>query len=633
MDIGLVKRVAKMPAMWRLRVLQALARWGVREETLLMVLSAVIGLAAGGAVWLFERTLHFVETEYFLRLTQATHATTSNLWLLPLLPAAGGLALIGIRWIFRVEHSRLHGISAILYALIRKAGTLRRTMGLETLLASSLTIGTGGSAGPEAPIAVIGSSVGSLVSRAAGISRRNVPTLIGCGAAAGISAIFSAPIAGVLFAMEVMLRDFSVRTFTPIVISSVIATVTYQTITGEIGRGLFATPADLSYHFTFGEMPYYLLLGILCGVLAVTFTRVLGLVERLFARQEKRLHRHFHPALGALLSGVCGVILILLFRHDPYLGGPAGQFAAKSYVPIFSTGYPTIHRALDPQWYIGHLQPSGEMALLSLAFLAAVCVLKLLATSLTLGSGGSGGVFAPALFIGATGGGAVGLLLQHFNPAIEPSSYAIVGMGAVLAAAIQAPLMAIMLLFELTRNYQIMLPAMLAAVTATVIQQVIVRDGLYTLPLRAQGIRVGSAVGVSQLRRIGIDQIPLKKARTASANDSVTDLIARARLEEEDFVIFDAKGHYLGLLPLRDVRTIMLAPESIPLLLTGEILRTDVPPLTLADTLETAFESFTRFEVDSLPVFSTAPGTAETLLGVVLRGDLMRQYHVELSSQ
>ena len=194
---------------------------------------------------------------------------------------------------------------------------------------------------------------------------------------------------------------------------------------------------------------------------------------------------------GAGLSGVCGVLLILLFRHDAYLGGPKGQFAANSYVPIFATGYPTIKRAIDPHWYTGMTLLSGQTAVLTFGFLATVCLLKIVATSLTLGGGGSGGVFAPALFIGATGGGAVGMALHRWNPAIDPSAYALVGMGAVLAAAIQAPLMAIMLLLELTRDYQIMLPAMLAAVTATLIQQVIVKDGLYTLPLRQEGIRVG----------------------------------------------------------------------------------------------------------------------------------------------
>ena len=628
MPLRFVDRVRNMPAVWRLRFLQALARWGVREETLLIVLSVLIGLAAGAAVWVFEKSLHFIEHGCFFMVAQRLHATTDNLWLLPLLPAVGGLAIIVVRWVFRMEYTRLHGISAILYALIRKASILRPTMGLETLLASSLTIGMGGSAGPEAPIAVIGSSVGSLIGTLAGISRRNLPTLIGCGAAAGISAIFGAPIAGVLFAMEVMLRDFSVRTFTPIVISAVLATVMFQTITGEVGGGLFATPSSIVYHFTFSEMPYYLLLGVLCGGLAVGFTRVLGMVEHLFSSLFKPVPRAFHPALGAALSGVCGVVLILAFRHDSYLGG---QFAAKSYVPIFATGYPTILRAIDPQWYTGKMQGSGELAVLTLTFLVTVCVLKVLATSLTLGSGGSGGVFAPSLFLGATGGGAVGMMLHRIYPGIEPSAYALVGMGAVLAAAIQAPLMAIMLLFELTRNYQIMLPSMLAAVTATLIQQIIVKDGLYTLPLRQQGIRVGAPVGVSHLHRVGIDQMALKKGQTAAANEPVSALVLRSQQEETgDFVVFDSTGRYLGMVPLEDVRTAMLAPESIPLLLTGEILRSDVAPLTLADTLETAFESFSRYDMAYLPVFAASPGTMATLLGVLPRGDIMRRYHAEL---
>ncbi len=632
MALRFVQRVAKMPAIWRLRALQALARWGVREETLLIILAVLIGLSAGASVWVFERVLHLIDQGFFLFFTQKLHATTTHFWLLPLFPALGGLALILVRRAFRMEYSRLHGISAILYALIRRASTLRPTMGLETLFASTLTIGTGGSAGPEAPIAVIGSSVGSTIGRLAGISRRNTPTLIGCGAAAGISAIFSAPIAGVLFAMEVMLRDFSVRTFTPIVISSVISTVMFQTITGESGSGLFASPADLSYHFTFHEMPYYLILGILCGGLAVGFTRILEAVEKSFDRLNKILPRALHPALGAALSGACGVILILLFSHDAYLGGPSGQFAAKSYVPVFATGYPTIHRALDPQWYTGKLLATGDLGMLSMTFLATVCLLKVLATSLTLGSGGSGGVFAPSLFIGATGGGAVGMIVHRFNPAADPTSYALVGMGAVLAAAIQAPLMAIMLLFELTRNYQIMLPAMLAAVTATLIQQVIVKDGLYTLPLCHEGIRVGAPVGVSHLRRVGIDSQMLKSPCIATANDPIAALIERLQQDNAtDFIVFDTSARYLGMVPLDDVKDAMLAPESIPLLLTGDILRSDVPPLTVADTLETAFESFSRYEVDCLPVFSASPGTADTLLGLLMRSDLMRRYHAELS--
>ncbi len=221
-------RVVRMPAEWRLRGLQRLARWGVREETLLIVMAGVVGFVAAGAAWCFEAALEFLQHYYFKPVVDRFDLTGRWIWLLPLVPAVGGLLVSGVRWAFGHAQSPLHGLSSVMLSLIKDAGRLKHTLGLETLAASGLTIGTGGSAGPEAPIAIIGSSVGSIVAALAGISRSNSATLIGCGAAAGISAVFDAPIAGVLFALEVMLRDFSVKTFTPIVISAVIATTTFH---------------------------------------------------------------------------------------------------------------------------------------------------------------------------------------------------------------------------------------------------------------------------------------------------------------------------------------------------------------------------------------------------------------------
>src|SRR5271170_2271970 len=187
-----------MPGVWRLRVLQQLARWGVREETLLIIMAVVVGFVVAGTVWLFEWCVDFLQLHYFRALVERFDLTGKWIYLLPLLPALGGLAVSCIRLIFHRAHSSLHGLSAVLLSLIRDRGRLRHTLGIETLATSALTIGTGGSAGPEAPIAIIGSSVGSIVGTLAGISRTNGATLIGCGAAAGISAVFDAPIAGVL---------------------------------------------------------------------------------------------------------------------------------------------------------------------------------------------------------------------------------------------------------------------------------------------------------------------------------------------------------------------------------------------------------------------------------------------------
>ena len=259
-----------------------------------------------------------------------------------------------------------------------------------------------------------------------------------------------------------------------------------------------------------------------------------------------------------------------------------------------------------------------------------LCIFKIIATALTLGGGGSGGIFAPALFIGAAAGGAVGLAIQHFFPEAQPSVYALVGMGAILAAIIQAPLLGIILLFELTRNYQVMLPIMLAAVTATVLYRAVFRESIYTIPLTKMGLRAGAAVGISALRRIGIDQLPNRPAAIARPGQTLAEIVARSQATNaSDYTVLDENDVYLGLLNDEDVRTVMLAPESAPLLLVGEVMRTSVPPLKPTDTLEAAWDLFARYDVNQLAVMGTVGGKS-TITGMIARADLMRRYHEEL---
>jgi CIC family chloride channel protein len=615
------RRVVRMPALWRLRVLQRLARWGVREETLLIGMAVIVGFAAAGAAWCFEETVQLLQWFYYSPLVAKFDLTGRRLWLLPLVPAVGGMLVSVVRYLFGKGHSQLHGLSAVLMTLIKNTGRLKSTLGLETLAASGLTIGTGGSAGPEAPIAIIGSSVGSIVAALAGISRMNSATLIGCGAAAGISAVFDAPIAGVLFALEVMLRDFSIRTFTPIVISAVIATTTFHAIHagdhGAAARGLFEFQNGTAVLFNFAEIPNFLLLGIICGGLAIALTAGMEWTGRALAAQ-KLLPRVFHPALGAMLSGLCGVCVLLLIGHA---GNPTHD---PTYVPIFASGYATIVQALTPTGYA-----AGAMGL-TFIVLVTLCVAKVVATAFTLGGGGSGGVFAPSLFIGAMAGGALGVGLHHFSAALDPSTYALVGMGAVLAAMIQAPLMGIILLFELTRNYQVMLPIMIAAVSSTMLYRAVYREGLYTQPLRKMGVRAGAAVGIATLRRIGIDQLELKPAVIARANEPLSAVVRRMQeIQSQDFVVLDEQDVYLGMLTALDLRTVILAPESAALLVVGEVMRSDVPPLKTTDTLEAAWELFARYDVHEAAVMSGAE-PALRMEGVISRAEVMRRYHEEL---
>ena len=628
--------ITKVAKSWllqfRLRLLQRLTRWGVREQTLLVMLSFLVGVLSGGATWLFKVCTNFVERNYMRPLALVSHATSRPaFWvLLPLIPAGGAVMLVLWRRLWPRRDARLDGLAGVLYSLTRESGRLRFALGLETMIGSALTIGSGGSAGPEAPIAVIGSSIGSTVAAMVGISRRNMPVLIGCGAAGGISAVFGAPIAGVLFAVEVLLRDFSVSTLTPVVISSVAATTMYEAIVGsKTTTGLFQMPVQGSnLVFTFHELPYYLVLGLFCGLLAVFFTRCMGAIELLSQRISKKVPAFFLPIMGAALSGACGIILLTLCSHDPFLH----QRFSDGYIPIFADGYPTIHRALDPGWYAsGHII-AGQGVRLTLEFLAVVCLLKVVATALTLGSGGAGGVFAPALFIGATGGGALGIILHHYSAAIDPTSYALVGMGAVLAAATQAPLTAIILLFELTRNYGVMLPAMLATVTATVCQQFVVGESLYTLPLRHMGVKLGSAVGISAMQRLTVDQLTLDKADLARPDEPLSSILDRSYASDiNDFVVTDSAGHYLGMLTINELKIVMLEPESAPLLLVGEVVRTDIPPLRCTTPLDVALEMFSRHEVARLPVLDNPVGhKASVIRGLLSRAELMRRYYREM---
>ncbi len=623
---ALGRRVVRMPAVWRLRVLQQLARWGVREETLLIFMAAAVGFGAAGAAWLFEKIIDILQSGYFHALVTRFDLTGKWLLFLPLLPAVGGLAVSVIRRVFGHGHSPLHGLSSVLLSLIRERGRLKHTLGAETLLSSTLTIGTGGSAGPEAPIAIIGSSVGSIVAALAGISRSSSATLVGCGAAAGISAVFDAPIAGVLFALEVMLRDFSVKTFTPIVISAVIATTTFHGIHaaehGGVVRGLFEIPTHGgAVNSSFSELPNYVLLGLVCGLLAIILSFLMENVGHWFTR-IKKIPAFFHPALGAFLSGLCGVLLLILLREALFVRDAAGP----GYVPIFASGYPTVLQALDPAAYSGGNAAVG----LTIGVLVLLCISKILATAFTLGGGGSGGVFAPSLFVGATAGGALGLMLRELGLNVQPSAYALVGMGAVLAAIIQAPLMGIILLFELTRNYQVMLPIMLAAVSATLLYRIVMGESIYTVPLRKIGVRVGAAVGMGALRRVVVEQMQLRRAPVAKPDETLADIVKRSQATDAtDFVVLDRGGNYLGLLTGEDVRVVMLAPESAPLLLVGEVIRSNVPPLKLTDTLEVAWDLFARHELNQLAVLGPDGKRVE---GMLARGDLMRRYHEEMGA-
>ncbi|WP_402465133.1 chloride channel protein [Isoptericola aurantiacus] len=424
---------------------------------LALAVGALTGLGAIGFRWLISHaTLLFSGTTDVAAAAPGTHPTHPGLpwlgiWFIVLAPVVGGLIYGPLLQRFAPE-ARGHGVPEVMLAVSRHGGRIRPRVAAVKALASAICIGSGGSVGREGPIVQIGSALGSTVAQVLRMPIDRVRTLVAAGAAAGIAATFNAPIAGVLFALELILREFSARTFGIVVLSSVTASVVARAAVGS--EALVQMPA-----LTVDDARTYLLfalLGVVAGAAGVGFVKVLYAVEDL-CDKVWRGPEWARPAVGGVLVG-----LILLALPQ-----------------LYGVGYPALSAGVHGDYVIG--------------FLLLLMVGKLVATSLTLGVGGSGGVFAPSLFVGAMLGAAFGQAANAIAPDLAPSpaAFAVVGMGAVFAGTARAPLTAVVMLFELTGEYSIILPLMLAVALAAGVSHLLMsRDTVYTLKLRRRGIEL-----------------------------------------------------------------------------------------------------------------------------------------------
>ncbi|MEZ6243864.1 MAG: chloride channel protein [Phycisphaerales bacterium] len=579
-------------------------RFGLRPDWYLTVLGAVIGAVTGlGAIG-------FAEALYATEDWAGQTREHWPLWTLPIIPMVGALAT-GLLVHYFASEARGHGVPQVLDALIRKKGRIPTKIGVIKVIASICTVGSGGSAGAEGPIIQIGATAGSAIGRRVGVNREHMSTLVACGAAAGIASIFNAPIAGVFFALEILVRDFSLKTFTPVVIAAVFATAVTQVYHGE-NEAIFASNLFANkYVFTPGELPGYVVLGFLCALVAVGFTHLLHVLEDFFA--DLRLHPVFKPVIGALLLGLLGVAYTLMTNTT-------GQ------TPVFfGNGYETIRHLLEPDAYT-----SGGIISLTASLLALLVVCKAIATVLTLGSGGSGGVFAPSLFLGATTGGVFGMALSHLgliSDASSPASYALVGMAAVVAGATFAPMTAILLLFELTREPYVLAPIMLAAIVSTIVARRLMPDSIYTSRLRRAGILIGTGRDLTLLRRVPVlsVQVTPLPPEPVYPSDPLSKLITlHAHHNVPDFVVVDQEGKYIGMVTGSDMRTALIDREAIPLLLVAELMQTGLPTISPDEALDTVLDKFARHDVASLCLMHDRDPSRP--MGLVSRSSVMARY-------
>jgi len=523
-----------------------------------------------------------------------------------IIPAIG--LIVGPMIYFFAREAKGHGVPEVMEAVALRGGRIRPIVAVVKSLASSISIGSGGSVGREGPIVQIGSALGSTLGQKLGLSDDRIRNLVACGAAGGIAATFNAPIAGVVFALEIILGQFSVRYFSSVVVSSVTASV--------IGRAVFGANPAFHIPFEYGvnslwEFAFYPILGVLAALVGVAFVRLLYWTEDLF-EGWKQVPEWVQPAIGGILLGGIALAYPVLTR-----------ISWERMPQIFNVGYGVIESALSNELTLG-------VALILL-------VLKMVATSLTLGSGGSGGVFAPGLFMGAMFGVAFQLFVKMIFPDIPApaGAYALVGMAAVFAATAHAPLTAVLILFELTGDYQIMLPLMLTVVIATMIAQRLLKgESIYTLKLTRRGIRLQRGRDVDVLEGVLVEEVMTRSLKTIPTDmnlKNVAEVFNHTR--RHGLAVLDKQGELWGIVTVSDLERSI--NNGAPLSKT--IVRKIATPreklwVTYPDeNIGQALNKMSRHGFGRLPVVSR--DDPKHLVGLVQRRDIVAAYDIALTKR
>ncbi|MBN2331835.1 MAG: chloride channel protein [Deltaproteobacteria bacterium] len=567
-------------------------RLSVSENYFLIFLAMVIGLLSGLGNLGLRKSIELCHEYIFMTGFDALDIGAGG-WrwlLLPLLPMIGGALLIPLEMLFPGQVSG-YSLPNFLKAVNLGGGSLKKRNIFIKMIAPAITIGTGGSAGQEGPIVTIGGTLGYTVGQLFSMGAARIKLLIACGVAGGIAATFNAPIAGVFFALEIiMMGQLDLAIFAPIVISSATAVVFTRVVFGE--AAFFSVPAfSLGSHL---ELINYIVMGVIIGFLAVLFIRFFYRVQDFF--QQLKLPRWSKPILGGFLVGVIGLV------HPQVMG--------------------------DVYHYMGEVlrQPTLWHVVLPLIFT------KMLATSITLGSGGAGGLFAPILFIGTMIGETCGQLGNMLLPGVVVNydGYAVVAMGAFLSAVTHAPMTAIFLAYELTSKYQIILPAMFATVIGTVIARSLEREGIDTFGLAREGIHLEGGREVNLLRSITVGDImtsgPIETIPEDMKLKTILQFLPRSR--NTTFPVVDKAGLISGILSIQDIRELVYEQGLEELLVAKELATPRVVTVTAGDNLDLALKKIGYRNIDYLPV--VAVDNARQIIGMVSRQDIISAYNRSL---
>ncbi len=570
---------------------QIVNRAKLTENTFMIIVAIIIGVLAGVAAIGIRALIEAISLISFSGAGSYLENVMNTPWYwIILVPAIGGL-IVGPLIYFFAPEAKGHGVPEVMQAILLRGGTIRPRVALVKAVASAITIGTGGSVGREGPIIQIGSSIGSTVGQFFNLPSSRLKTLVGCGAAAGIAAAFNAPIAGALFAVEIILMDFAVAQFSPIVISAVMATVVSHSFEGKFAA--FIVPA---YHYVSPyEIGFYFILGAISGIVSYVFVKVLYFSEDFFDEKFK-FPEYLKPVVGGLAIGLIALV----------------------FPQIMGVGYDSINAALHGNviWYVA----------LGLVFI------KILATSLTLGSGGSGGIFAPSLFMGAMLGAFFGYFVHSYFPDItaEPGAYALVAMGGLVAGTTRAPVTAIIIVFELTNDYNIILPLMVTVVISTILSSKLSRESIYTLKLVLRNIHIKEGTASNIMESIFIKDVYSADYESIKISDNFNEVVNKViQGRGRKFPVINDKNELKGIILTNTIKDYLFEKDSLKdLLVASDILSPNFDTVLLSDNCQTALEKMKNHDYDGLAVVESHE--SNLLLGMVWRKDIQDEYDKEI---
>lgn len=576
------------------KINRLVVRAKMTEHTFMIIVAVFIGILGGfGAIAVRAMIKIFTELSF-----PGPGSILNNIESLPwiwilLIPALGGLIVGPIIYLFAKE-AKGHGVPEVMQSIIMKGGKIRPRVAFVKAIASSITIGTGGSVGREGPIVQIGSSIGSAVGQFFRVSSQRMKTFAACGAGAGIAAAFNAPIAGALFAVEILMRDFAFIYFSPIVIASVTATVVSHRFEGNFAA--FQVPA---YHLISStELFFYVILGLFCALTSFAFIKVLYFLEDFFDNKFK-FPEYLKPMIGGIIIGAI----------------------ALSAPQILGVGYESINHALHGQtlWYIALI----------------LILVKIIATSVTLGSGGSGGIFAPSLFLGAMVGCSFGYFVHGYFPDITaaPGAYALVAMGGLVAGTTHAPITAIIIVFELTNDYHIILPLMITCIISTVVSSKLSRESIYTLKLLLRNINIKDGAEINIMKSIFVSDVYSSEVEVIPEGTKFDDIVNKMITSmSQYFIVTDKKGYVTGILSLNDIKDQLFERDILQnVLIAKDIASGEVETISLDENCQDALDKMNILNIDGLPVVDKQK--PDRVIGMIWRKDIFDAYNKEVERQ